>query len=127
MKRTPLPVVRDCDSCGACCTGQAALPVHLVGDHFRLDPVTPLPPALADELRAAIARFKAEGWPPDGSPCIWYDAGTKRCRHYEHRPELCREAVKPGDTACLRWRKAAGVDPQVRYRLRNGRLVKEMR
>lgn len=39
-------------------------------------------------------------------PCLWYDEAAKRCRHYEHRPETCREAVVPGDEACLATRRA---------------------
>lgn len=38
-------------------------------------------------------------------PCLWYDEQTKRCRHYEWRPETCREAMKPGDAACRATRK----------------------
>lgn len=126
-KRTPLPMIRNCDQCGACCTGQAALPIHLVGDQFRMAPVSPLPPELAKELKDTVARFMKYGFPPDGSPCIWYDAEKKQCKHYEHRPTLCRDEVKPGDDGCRRWRRKVGIDPQVRYRLKNGRMVKEVR
>lgn len=125
MSRTQLPVITNCDDCGACCTGQAALPVHLTGDGaLRLDGVNPLPGHLRDELRAAVDRFHRDGWPPDGSPCIWYDAATKRCKHYEYRPTTCRDEVMPGDEACRRWRKIAGVDPTPKYSIRNGRLVR---
>ena len=124
MKRIELPQVKDCNDCGACCTGQAALPVHLVGEGFRMQPVKRLPPELAAELRAAVERFKAEGFPPDGSPCIWYDPETKQCKHYEHRPEVCRDEVKPGDEACHRWRRSVGIEPKARFVLKKGRLVK---
>lgn len=33
-------------------------------------------------------------------PCLWYDPESKRCKHYEHRPQVCREAIQPGDAAC---------------------------
>jgi Fe-S-cluster containining protein len=59
--------------------------------------VSPLPSELEEELRAAVERFKRSSWPPDGSPCIWYDPERRRCRHYEYRPVLCRDEVKPGD------------------------------
>ena len=123
MKRSPLPVITNCDDCGACCTGQAALPVHLVGDGLRMEPVTPLPADLEAELRATLARFLAEGFPPDGSPCVWYDSASRRCKHYAHRPTICRDGIKPGDDACRGWRRSAGVDPQPRFRLLGGRLV----
>ncbi len=72
------------------------------------DPAT-LPALLLAELEGLRLKFLAEGFPPDGSPCVWYDAKTRRCRHYEHRPELCRDEVQPGDEACLRWRRLKGV------------------
>lgn len=115
MKRLQLPVVTNCDNCGACCTEQAALPIHLVGKHFRMEPVNPLPPELEAELLVTVEGFLKDGFPPNGSPCIWYDSETRRCRHYEHRPTLCRDEVKPGDDACLRWRRALGIDAGVTY------------
>ncbi|MBY0527329.1 MAG: YkgJ family cysteine cluster protein [Gemmataceae bacterium] len=124
MIRTPLPVV-SCDDCGACCTEQAALPTSLVGTAFRMPGVGPLPVELRAELLAAVERFRRDGWPADGTPCIWYDAAAKRCRHYEYRPTLCRDEVVPGDEACRRWRRLKGVGPRPpRYAMRNGRVVK---
>lgn len=130
MKRIQLPTVTNCNSCGACCTGQAALPIHMAGHPkscFRDTPmpsVNPLPEGLRQELLAQTDVFLRDGFPPDGSPCIWYDAETKRCRHYDHRPVLCRDEVQPGDESCLRWRKEKGIDRKVAYRFRKGRLVK---
>lgn len=108
----PLPIIADCSDCGACCTAQAALPVHLIVEWYRMDPCSPLPAELAAELRAAVERFGLEGWPADGTPCIWYDAAARRCRHYDHRPTLCREVVAPGDESCRRWRRSLGMDKE---------------
>jgi Fe-S-cluster containining protein len=47
----------------------------------------------------------------DSLPCIWFDAEAKRCKHYEHRPEACREAVVPGDEDCGLFRRVAELDP----------------
>jgi Fe-S-cluster containining protein len=127
VKQTPLPVINSCDNCGACCTGQAALPIHLVSKNkdTRLDPVSPLPPELASELQAIIDGYMANNsWPDDGSPCIWYDADTRRCKHYTHRPILCRDAVKVGDESCRRWRRSTGVDSQHRYTISSGNIIK---
>lgn len=38
-------------------------------------------------------------------PCLWYDEETRRCKHYEHRPEVCRDSIVPGDPACLATRQ----------------------
>src|SRR6516164_7426 len=76
-KRLSLPVL-NCDGCGACCQEQAALPVswYLVIVPLLGRP-TGLPPALLSELESMRDRFFADGFPPDGSPCIWYDPETK--------------------------------------------------
>lgn len=108
--RRPLPVIENCDGCGACCTEQAALPVHLVGTYFRLEPVAPLPPQLAVSLLQTVERFENEGWPNDGTPCIWYDEESRRCKHYDYRPTLCRDEVVPGDESCMNWRRHGGID-----------------
>lgn len=28
------------------------------------------------------------------TPCLWFDAEKRQCKHYEHRPETCRDAAK---------------------------------
>jgi uncharacterized protein len=123
-KAVPLPVITNCDSCGACCTGQAALPIHMASTaHFPIDPVNPLPPKLDAELVETAERFTRDGFPPDGSACIWYDAEAKCCKHYEHRPTICRDEVKPGDEACRKWRRQTGVDPQQKWTIRGGKVV----
>lgn len=107
-----LPVL-NCDGCGACCAEQAGLPAS-----WYVAPSGPMggtasgkrvPAALLAELRATVAGWLAHGFPRDGTPCIWYDAGAKRCRHYEYRPDLCRDGVRVGDEACREWRRRKGV------------------
>lgn len=110
MKRT-LPMVESCDGCGACCTGQAALPVHLAGHTAGAFLVVALPDALRLELLATVDRFNRDGWPADDSACIWYDAATQRCRHYEYRPNVCRD-LAVGSDGCHRWRRALGIEPR---------------
>jgi Fe-S-cluster containining protein len=91
---------------------QEALPVNLLerpGISYVEPGCKPLPDWLEAELRADVERFKREGW-PIGKPCMWYDAETRRCKHYEYRPETCRD-FEVGETACLNWRRTFGVDP----------------
>lgn len=73
----PLEVVTSCDGCGACCTEQAALPVHMVGPMACDKPVNPLPEELETELIAQLASFALGEFPPDGSPCIWWLFGIR--------------------------------------------------
>ena len=129
-KRTPLSQVppttsaqvKDCSSCGACCQEQAALPL---GWYAGMGGFDNLPDDIQGELRAAREKFDAEGWPADGTPCIWLDQATKKCSHYEHRPQVCRDGVAVGDEACRRWRRAKGVDKgAARYGMKGGKLVR---
>lgn len=62
--------------------------------------------------------------PQAAIPCLWYDEKTKRCKHYEHRPQTCREAIEPGDQACLATRRAFKIHAPKRFSLKNGKLVK---
>jgi Fe-S-cluster containining protein len=36
--------------------------------------------------------------------CLWFDAATRRCRHYDWRPQVCQDYELGGD-ACLILRK----------------------
>ena len=59
--------------------------------------------------REVLAYLKARGWRDDyGRPCIWLEAdGT--CRHYEHRPRVCRDFERGGED-CRRMRREQGAD-----------------
>jgi Fe-S-cluster containining protein len=43
-----------------------------------------------------------------GSPCLWLDQETSRCRWHEHRPEVCRD-FEVGGRGCMRWREVYGI------------------
>ena len=43
-----------------------------------------------------------------GSPCIWFDPVSLKCRHHEHRPQVCRD-LEIGSEACLRSRRQFGI------------------
>jgi len=65
---------------------------------------TDMPQALKQELLEYIASYSA---PIDGGldgPCIWYDAERRRCKHHEHRPQVCRD-FSIGGAGCLEWRR----------------------
>jgi Fe-S-cluster containining protein len=65
------------------------------------------PDLLAGLLADQRAR-RAAGVPLYGTPCLWYDAGSGRCRHYEYRPRACR-AFEVGGVDCRDARRRAGV------------------
>jgi Fe-S-cluster containining protein len=62
-----------------------------------------------ERWRSVPARLRAEivarrrSSPPRG-PCFWLDLAARRCRHYEHRPDVCRD-FKLGGDGCLWSRK----------------------
>lgn len=63
-----------------------------------------LPNGLRQELDRFVASYLT---PPDGQldgPCFWFDETTRRCKHHEHRPRVCRDFVV-GSTDCLSWRE----------------------
>lgn len=98
-----LPLI-DCLSpkCGACCMEQSALPLSWYSKAMGNE-TAHLPFHVVLELDGWLSHFNTHGW-PDAAPCIWLDQATMQCKHYEHRPDICRDEVKPGDEACLGWR-----------------------
>lgn len=115
---TPLPVV-SCDACGACCTIVGAPPgayLYLAQLPTRPDlwpewvvgsPDVPRWQRAPEAARAAVRAYDPAGT-PGGKPCVWLDLETRRCRWYEHRPEVCR-TFEMGGRDCLKMRHDAGV------------------
>lgn len=98
-----LPLIESCDGCGACCIEMCSPPF--------LGPEDPeyweLPAELRDDYDRGMNQRDADGW-PDGVPCFWLDQTTKKCRHYEYRPDICRNGLQRNDEACLAWREQYG-------------------
>ena len=101
-----LPIL-NCDDCGACCmsighphfwraaTGENADP-HWAG----------LPDNLKTEINQYIDGLEDHDM---GQPCIWLDLDTKSCRHYEHRPQMCRD-FEVNSFHCRRIRSEFGIE-----------------
>jgi len=87
-----------CGGCGLCCAGQGTPPFTRCGGDSP-------PPHLEWDIESHKWRYD------DGLPCLWYDAEGRRCRHYDHRPLACREAVVPGDESCNEFRAGGGLLP----------------
>lgn len=103
--RRTLPMLDSCEGCGICCTEQALLPVSWYLGVYAAGDITKLPSELQAELREIRGTAMLEGFPPDGSPCVWYDAEAKTCKNYEHRPGICHD-LKLNSPGCKRWRQA---------------------
>lgn len=89
-----------CDGCCACCMHAFEPPFAGVnGVAAGPDPYWEnLPEILKSEIETFrnTVRPRSQG----DAPCLWLDLATKRCRHYEHRPNLCRD-FELGGAQCL--------------------------
>ena len=98
--RGVLPVIESCDGCGACCQVVTVPPFYRVFDESGEDAWERLKADRPDVLAAFLADYQARraaGGPYFGTPCIWFDATSSRCRHYQYRPRACREFEVGGD------------------------------
>jgi Fe-S-cluster containining protein len=107
-----LSVIESCDGCGACCRVVTSPPFRRVFDGDGEEAWERLkwdrPDLLAEILADARSR-KTNGDASFGTPCLWFDASTARCRHYDHRPRACHEFAL-GGLDCLDARRRAGID-----------------
>ena len=96
-----------CDGCGLCCEGIGS-PVALYTTRPGFEarhPFRPegLPQELIDEIDANFLGLFRGQEPQE--QCLWFDAAARRCRHYEWRPQVCRD-YELGGPACLNLRRA---------------------
>ena len=113
-----------CKHCGRCCehigtppgfaafaTRDDSVPVECFRDTEDHEIYKAMPRELKDEL---VAYFEGvlDGTRPDRSgyecPCLWYDSQSQRCKHYEHRPSVCR-SFEPGEDGCNIFRDEIGL------------------
>ena len=95
-----LPIIDSCDDCGACCMGMCSPPFITKDD--------PEYKALPGDVKASYDRGmegrEAANW-VDNVPCFWLNLETRKCTHYEHRPEVCRNGLVRNDHGCHAWRE----------------------
>ena len=92
----------NCDGCGACCTEMGTPP-------FLKHEIYNLPEDLQDEVLKFYNKpegFKRE---EDRVPCYWYDPITKKCKHYDDRPWVCKN-FDVGSKSCLLWRSTLVIN-----------------
>lgn len=89
----------DCNGCGACC-------LHMASPPLSAEEIEALPAELKAEMKAWLD--SDESWDDSYRPCFWFDADTKTCRHYEHRPGICQD-FEVGNPACLGMRSDRGL------------------
>lgn len=107
-----LPVIESCDGCGACCQVVTHPPFYSVFHDQGEEAWERLKRERRDLVLGIVADYRARrsaGEPLSGTPCLWYDPQTRRCRHYEYRPLACREFLV-GDDDCRDARRRAGIE-----------------
>lgn len=104
----------ECRGCGACClhlgTPPAGYPeyaspsfsgVPFMGEDADYKIWLTMP----EEVKQLLRDKYASEYDQDEGPCLFFDTELLTCKHYEYRPEACREAVIPGDESCLAFRQ----------------------
>lgn len=120
-----------CDGCGACCLHMGTPPGYALffslqpdgsvasttehafpGDleHFAGLPLE-AKQELHDYYRAMLNDEIADRTYGDNTPCLWFDGETRQCRHWEHRPSICRDFTV-GSIHCIEHRENRGVQPR---------------
>lgn len=110
-KAIELPLVATgpitCDDCGVCCMHMAAPPY----DEEEVEMLRAWRPHVYADFRAAeetrALQFRATG--VDQIPCGFFDMVTRRCRHHEHKPDICARYVVGDPWGCLEQRREAGL------------------
>ena len=69
--------------------------------------VDPFWNAVPAEVRADLQTFIDEGGAELGTPCYWFDAASKSCKHHPYRPKICRD-FELGSSRCINLRREKG-------------------
>jgi Fe-S-cluster containining protein len=94
-----LPVIENCDNCGACCM-DAGLPPF---SGTEID-------ALPEHIQIELAHYNMTERSRN-MPCVWLDC-EMNCSKYEHRPKFCRD-YEVGCHSCRTVRYQYGIDGEV--------------
>lgn len=92
-----------CTGCGACCTHMVRPPFMIIDD-ADWNRLIKWRPDLVMEINADREVRHCD----DPAPCLWFDADRRTCKHYDYRPEVCRD-YEPGCQSCLDHRARVGV------------------
>lgn len=92
--------ITNCQNCGACCRA-IGLPPFLFGEIL----------ALPEDLKSEMIAWQEEKDTKEnsGEPCVWYDSVNHVCKHYDHRPMICRD-FQVGDTFCINYRRVYNIN-----------------
>jgi Fe-S-cluster containining protein len=92
MNQPALPLIESCDQCAACCR-RTPIPPFQPGEEAFWN----VPDALLEPIRERVRRDEHF----DLLACVWLDPTTLRCRHYDLRPQACRDFERGSDLCRL--------------------------
>jgi Fe-S-cluster containining protein len=95
-----LPLIESCDDCAACCM-RTPIPPFQPGEEAQRD----VPQSLLQPIQERIAADQHF----DLLPCVWLNLETRRCSHYDLRPQACRD-FEINSTLCQLSRWDEGID-----------------
>jgi Fe-S-cluster containining protein len=99
MTNPVLPVIENCEGCSACCQ-RTPVPPFEPGEEAAHD----VPESALQLIRDRISRDEQF----ELLPCVWLNPLNGLCRHYELRPQACRD-FSPGSQLCRLCRDDEGV------------------
>lgn len=93
-----------CNNCGLCCMHMGAPPFSITDYENLPSDLKRSVDAFEDSPRRKwqYANGESEG------ACSWLNLETGRCKHYEHRPDVCRE-FEVGNSGCRALRESVGL------------------
>jgi uncharacterized protein len=114
-----LPVIADCEKCGACCLDVGAPPDYVA---LTLNPGLACDPTFVDDAERLV-RLPVEARRlltvylhlTESNPaarngvCTWFDEVTKGCGFYDWRPSTCR-VFERGSPGCRLYRRRHGIE-----------------
>lgn len=84
--------------------------MHMAVPPFEREGVLALPSELQREVEL-MDKFREHQYAAHGTdytPCLWLDPFTRKCKHHEHRPQVCRD-FEVGNVHCITLRKDVGL------------------
>ena len=108
----------DCRTCGACCGPEHDVPSYadlVPADLLRLS-ARFVREQTVREVGAHITAIRTKRT-RSGTVCSALRGTVGRrvsCSIYANRPQVCRDAIQPGDRACLDERRRLGIGSEVR-------------
>ena len=82
-----------CNNCGVCCSTVGSPP--FIDEEVR---------SLPADLQNLVLNLGYSSLEAIQKPCYWWDLSTKKCKHHDHRPQICKD-FETGGLVCIKQRE----------------------